>query len=440
MGRLFYGLKNKYLFTGTLRRDGFSGFSEQNKFGLFPSMSVAWVASEEPFISEKISWMNQLKFRMSYGSIGNRTIGRYQTLAKISGGYDYITAAAAPVFTQSITTLASPNLKWETTTGVNIGVDFGFFSRKISGTIDYYNNNTKDLLYEVDIPGITRFEKFPDNLGKLHNHGLEISLTSINLKKPDFEWTSSLIFSRNRNQLKELLGFDLDGDGKEDDLVSAGLFIGKPLDAIYTYKIDGKWQVNETIPAGFDLGSNKVVDINKDGLIDAKDKTIIGYRDPSYRFSINNSVRYKNWTFKFFINSVQGGKDFYWSADDILGLQILNQENHFNVNFPSGIDYWTPENPNAQYQRPNINVSDGLAGSGFSQRNFTRLQDVSLSYDFPDRLIKKMKLQNLKFYVSGKNLLTITDWNGWDPETGEKITRSGLPVIKSYTFGVNVEF
>jgi len=440
MARLFYSFRNKYMFTGTIRRDGFSGFSEENKFGLFPSASVAWVASKESFVQNNLGWMDLLKFRVSYGSNGNRTIGRYETLAVVSGDYNYITADGSSVFTQSISSLASPNLKWETTTGINLGVDFGFFSSRINGTIDYYNNNTTELLYEVDIPGISRFTKFPDNLGKLHNKGIEFTLSSVNLKREKLGWTSSFTFSRNRNELKELLGFDLDNDGKEDDLVAEGLFIGESLDAIYTYEVDGKWQVNDDIPSGYDIGANKVVDINGDGTIDADDKTIIGYSEPSYRFSINNVINYNNWTIRFFINSVQGGKNYYMAADDLLALQIMNQENHFNNIFPEGLDYWTPENPDAKYQRVNINVSDGLAGTRYSQRNFVRLQDVSISYNFASNVLNRFHIQNLKLYVSGKNLVTLTKWPGWDPETGTKITRGGRPVIKSYTIGVNVEF
>ena len=438
MGRVFYGYKNRYLFTGTVRRDGFSGFGEENKFGLFPSMSFAWVATEESFL-KGTSWLDNLKIRASYGSVGNRTIGRYQTLARVNGGYNYVNIGGASQYTQSIASLASPNLKWETTTGLNFGIDFGL-SEILSGTVDYYNNNTTDLLYNVDIPAISRFQKFPDNLGKLHNHGLEITLNSINMKKSDFEWTSGFVFSRNRNELKELLGFDLDEDGKEDDLISEGLFIGEPIDAIYDYKVDGIWQVGEVIPAGFDLGGYKTVDVSKDGTIDPNDKTILGYRNPSYRFSISNSLRYKNWAMKFFINSIQGGKDYYLAEDTYRSFSVINSEMNYRFNFPEGIDYWTPQNPNARYHRPNISISDGLEGRLFAQRNFVRLQDLSLSYDFPKNITKKIMLQNLKLYFSGKNLLTLTKWNGWDPETGESINRGGLPVIRSYTFGVDVEF
>ncbi len=438
MGRIFYGLKNKYLFTGTVRRDGFSGFSEENKFGVFPSMSFAWVLSEESFIPQK-KWLDNLKLRASYGTVGNRTIGRYETLATISGGYSYIDSSDAPAYTQSISSLANSSLKWETTTGINAGFDFGLF-RRVIGSVEYYNNNTKDLLYEVDIPGISGFENFTDNLGRLHNHGLEISITTTNIKETNFEWTSTFNFSRNRNELKELLGYDNDGNGKEDDLVSEGLFIGESLDAIYTYKIDGKWQLTDDIPSGYDVGAHKVVDHDGSGAIDTDDRTIIGYRDPSYRFSIRNTLQYKNWSLKFFVNSIQGGKNHYLSEDNFLDYNIMNSEMHFRYIFPEDVGYWTPENPDARYQRPGISVSDGLEGELFAQRNFIRLQDVSLSYNFPKKIIEKAQLHNLSVYVSGKNLATITKWKGWDPETGETITRDGLPVIKSFTVGVNVEF
>lgn len=437
MARIFYGFKSKYLLTGTIRRDGFSGFSEKNKFGLFPSLAFAWVASQEEFLTR--DWLDNLKLRLSYGANGNRTIGRYQTLARVTGGFNYITGAGTPIYTHSISSLASPNLRWETSTGINLGFDFGVF-QKIYGSVDYYNNNTTDLLYEVDIPGISRFEKFPDNLGKLHNHGLEFSITSVNYKRKDLNWTSTFNFSRNRNELKELLGFDLNNDGKEDDLISEGLFIGESIDAIYDYKVDGKWQVNEQIPAGYDLGSNKVVDLNNDGKIDADDKTIIGYRTPSYSFSIQNSLKYKNWNLTFFIYSIQGGKNHYLAEDDLLGFNIMNGEGHFLRNFPAGIEFWSPETPDAKYQRPNIFVTPGIAGTNYSQRNFARLQDVTLGYDFSSGIIDKLNLHNLRVYLSGKNLLTLTKWQGWDPETGEKITDDGLPVLRSISVGLNLEF
>ncbi len=438
MMRIFYGFDNKYLLTGTIRRDGFSGFSEENKFGLFPSISTAWVVSEESFLNES-PWLDYLKVRLSYGSVGNRTIGRYQTLARVAGGFDYMTITGSPVFVQGITSMASPNLKWETTTGINAGFDFGF-ARIIHGSIDYYNNNTTNLLYEVDIPAISRFEKFPDNLGRLHNQGLEMNITSINIRRSDLEWNSTFKFSRNRNTLKELLGFDLTGDGKEDDLISEGLFIGESIDAIYDFKIDGKWQVGDNIPAGFDLGQYRTVDLNGDGEITPDDKTIIGYRSPAYGFSIQNSIRYRDWTLMIFINSLQGGKNHYFAEDTHSSFSTINSSSYYRFILPDGIDYWTPENPDARYQRPDIQIVESLQGRLFAQRSFVRLQDLSLSYNVPPNLIDRYGINNLRVYFHGKNLLTLTKWNGWDPETGQTIDRGGRPVIKSYTIGLNVEF
>lgn len=441
MARAFYGFNNKYLFTGTVRRDGYSGFGEENKIGVFPSLSFAWNAAEESFIGDNLSWLDQLKLRASYGTVGNRTIGRYQTLARVSGSFNFINMSHTPVYTQSVSSLESPGLKWEKTTGVDLGIDFAILSQKVMGTIDYYNNNTTDLFYYVDIPAISRYTKFPDNLGKLHNHGLELSITSMNVQRSDFEWMSTVTFSRNRNELKELLGFDLDGDGKEDDLISEGLFIGESIDAIYDYEIDGKWQVTDDIPRGYDLGAYKPVDQNGDDVIDPlDDKKIIGYKTPAYTIGLNNVIRYRNWSFKFFIHSIQGGNNYYLGRDDYRDFSIENSEMHFRYIFPEDVDFWTPENPNARYQRPDINTASGLAGNQYGDRSFIRLQNISLSYDLPDELLRSSGLQNARIYLNGRNLLTFTKWNGWDPETNQTITRDGRPVMKSYTIGLNVEF
>jgi hypothetical protein len=305
--------------------------------------------------------------------------------------------------------------------------------------VEYYNNNTTDLLYNVDIPSITRYKTFPDNLGKLHNNGLEFRVNSINIKKPDFEWTSSINFSRDRNKLVSLLGFDNNNDGKEDDLVSEGLFIGKSINAIYTYKINGIWQLGDKIPAGYEVGSYKTVDLNGDGKFSPDDRTIIGNSNPSYRFGISNNFRYKNCNLFFFINSSQGGKDFYLGGDYIF-YATGGGDQFRKISYPEGFDYWSPSNRDAYYQLPGASTSAGLAGLRYTQRNFIRLQDISLSYSFPQKLLTSLKVKNLKFYLSGKNLLTLTKWNGWDPETGESITQNGLPVTKSYTFGIDFKF
>ncbi len=449
MARLFYSFRDKYMLTGTIRRDGFSGFSENNKFGLFPSVAIGWVLNKESFFPESVNFVNNLKLRLSYGSTGNRTIGRYQTLARVEGGYRYVTESGSSVYGQSITSMSCSNLKWETTTGLNLGIDFGLFSSRINGTIDYYNNNTKNILYNVDIPSISRFDNFPTNLGKLHNHGLEISITSENIRTKHLLWNTTFVFSRNRDKLVSLLGFDNDGDGKEDDLISEGLFIGEPLCVNYHYEITGKmYQLGDVIPTGADVGTFIIVDQNTDGIIDQDDYVKLNYSDPSYRFSITSVLEYKNWSLNLLINSIQGGKNYYYAADNLIAhwgtggdsFNYVNDEQHYRYTFPKGLDYWLPENPNAKYQRIDAKLSQQYVASRWTQRNFIRLQDVSLSYSFKPELLSKIRINALRLFLSGKNLLTITKWPGWDPETGERINMTGRPVLKSYVIGLDVEF
>ncbi len=446
MGRLFYNYKNKYMVTGTIRRDGFSGFSENHKFGLFPSVALGWVPTEESFFPKVSDFIDYLKLRVSYGSNGNRTINRYQTLARVSGMYGYVDSSGKPMYSQSISSMASPDLKWETTTGLNLGVDFRLMGSRITGSIEYYNNNTKDILYNIDIPSISRFNNFPTNLGKLHNHGIEVSVSSENFKSKDFTWQTDFVFSRNRDELKELLGFDNDGDGKEDDLISARLFIGQPLNVNYHYEITGElYQLGDKIPAGSDVGAYVIIDQNKDGKYNEDDYKILNYPDPSYRFSITNKFRYKNWSLNVLINSIQGGKKYYYAADnlenrsdEVYSFNNPNDEQHYTYAFPNGLDYWLPENSDAKYQR--IDLKASYLASRYTQRNFVRLQDVTLSYDVNTRFLKKINVEKLRLFLSGKNLVTWTKWPGWDPETGIAIGMAGRPVLKSYTLGLDIVF
>jgi len=441
MGRAHYRYNDKYMFTATIRRDGFSGFSENHKYGVFPSAAVAWDASKEAFLKDNIlRGFDQFKIRMSYGANGNRTIGRYQTLARLGEGFRYVDADGISLYAKDIATLASPNLKWETTTGINLGLDFSVLNSRLSGSIEYYSNNTKDLLYNVDIPGISRFQSFPDNLGKMHNNGLELSVASVNINQADFKWTSQFNFSRVRNELKELLGFDNDGDGKEDDLVSEGLFIGESLGTIYTYYTNGDiWQFGDEIPVTADVGSYKVEDFEEDGVINPDDRKIIGYREPSYRFSIGNDFTYKNWELSIFINSVQGSDKYYLGQDefDFIYPNSFAWERDL---FPRDMDFWLPENPDARYERLGVEISGGIKAWHYIPRSFVRLQDVNLAYNFKSSFLSRYHIRSLRLYFHGKNLHTWTKWPGWDPETGQGITRSGRPVTRSYTFGIDVKF
>lgn len=442
MFRTIYTFNDKYIFTGTIRRDGFSGFGKDNKFGVFPSAAIAWRISEEDFIKENVKWVDNLKFRLSYGQNGNRTVGRYQTLAKIDSDNGYLFGdGATGEQKQWVSSMANSDLKWETTNTFNIGLDFSLLNGRIFGNMEYYKSKTHNLLYDINIPQINGLGSIPTNIGKLSNKGFEMSITGVPIQTKDFTWDITFNFSRNRNKVVSILGQDVDGDGKEDDLIADKIFMNHPYGVVYDYNLIGMWQIDDhlagRIPNGFTYGTYKVEDVNEDGEYTAsEDRKILGYTDPAYRFSIQNSLRYKNWELKFLINSVQGGKKYYYGQP---GKDLDNPDNIYQNNL-FDFDYWTPENPNARYRQ--LGYSPNALGTSFSpymQRNFVRLQDVTLSYNVPTSFLHKFHINRLKLYVTGQNLLTLTKWDGWDPESGSGL-KGAYPVMKSYSIGLNIEF
>jgi TonB-linked SusC/RagA family outer membrane protein len=445
MMRVVYNFKDRYTLTGTVRRDGFSGFGPENKFAVFPSVAAAWRISEENFMKENLTVLDELKLRASYGENGNRTVGRYQTLAQInssfSNGYFYGDGAPAQIG-QFISSLPNPNLKWETTRSLNLGLDFSLFNRRIAGNIEYYNSNTFDLLYNINLPYLNGFSSTPVNIGELKNNGVELALNTVPIRTQDFSWNLNLNFSRNRNEVVTILGKDNDGDGREDDLIASGIFIGEPFGVVYDFNTIGMWQVDDfnagVIPDGFTYGTYKVEDINGDGQYTAnEDRKILGYTDPSYRFSIQNSISYKNWGFSFFINSIQGGKDYYYGQP---GSSLPNPDNITASNL-FDFDYWTPENPDARYKQIGFyTVALGETYSPYVQRDFVRLQDATISYNLPTSLLEKLNISRLKLFLNGKNLLTFTDYDGWDPESGAGLNAGAYPLLRSYTVGLSLNF
>ena len=284
------------------------------------------------------------------------------------------------------------------------------------------------------IPTITGFGTVSSNIGKIRNKGIEFTLTSRNFVTPDFEWSTTFNISANNNKILSLLGKDANGDGKEDDLISSNLFIGESISAIYDYKINGIWQLHDDIPAGYHPGNYRVVDTDNVEGITSDDRIILGKKDPAYRFGLMNKFRYKDITLSFFINSVQGGKNGYMEKNSD-SLTRGNQNNRaWNRISEMAADYWSPTNPNATYAR--YIDAPSIAGTRYQQRNFIRLQDVTLGYNIPKSWLKPLGIDNVNLYVNGKNLLTITKWKGWDPESGS--TYFGRPVLKSFTFGLNV--
>ena len=432
MGRLNYKYKNRYLLTTTVRRDGFSGFAKNNKFAVFPSVALAWVLSEEKFF--KVSWVDHLKIRAGWGISGNQTT-RYKSLSQIASNSAYVFGdGGSTEIGQKVNTMANNNLKWEKTEGINGGIDFVLLNNRISGSIDLYQTTTRDLLYDLAIPTITGFGSVSSNIGKIRNKGVEFTITSHNIRNKDFEWNTTLNFASNSNKIISLTGIDNDGDGKEDDLVASNLFIGQPISAIYNYQIDGIWQLTDEIPTGYHPGNYRVVDTNGDGNITVDDRIILGKTTPAYRFGLLNTFRYKNFNFSFFINSIQGGKNGYLSANSETLVRGDANSRRWNRASELAADYWSPSNPNATYSR---SIQGGtISPTLYQDRSFIRLQDVSLSYNLPTAVVNKIGLEALDFFVTGKNLITITDWKGWDPEANSGYF--GRPVLRSFSIGLNL--
>ena len=439
LGRLNYQLKDKYLITLSVRRDGFSGFGTNNKFGTFPSAAVGWVLSNEDFFANFASKIDNLKLRASYGSSGNRSVGRYQTLARVNAGFEYVFGDRS-AFGQRIAELANDDLGWETTTGLNLGLDFGIFDNRITGEVNYYDTKTEGILVNIALPRVSNFADITSNIGEVENHGLEITLSSVNMKVNDFTWKSTVIFSRNRNQIASIRGVDNDGDGVEDDDISSSLFIGESIRAIYGYTIDGIYQVGDEIPDGFQPGNYIIRDQNSDNEITPlDDRTILGYAEEDYRFSILNELTYKRFGLGIFINSIQGGKDFYKAFNEpVLTEAAWGSGVIQNFNSVKEFDFWTPANTGAQYA--GVRNTTQRDPRQLQQRSFVRLQDVNLSYSLPENLLRKYGVNNARVFFSAKNLITLTDWEGVDPETGAGFATWASPVMRSYSLGLNMTF
>ena len=435
MLRLNYRFMSRYLLTLTARRDGTSVFGANNKFATFPSAALAWVVSDEPFI-QKFNFINLLKLRLSYGSVGNQAINPYQSLSKASTAQyvfgDGGTTSTA-VFTSSI---SNPNLHWETTTSTNLAVDFDLFRGRLGGTLEYYNLNTKDLLLSRALPITTGFSNVLTNVGATNNKGFELSLNTVNVRRGPFEWRSNIVFSTNRNRITHLYRSDRNNDGIEDDDISNRWFIGKPISVAYDYTINGIYQDGDALPPGYKPGFIQLKDLDGDGVITAADRSVIGQLQPKYRWGLTNTFRYGNFTFSVFLNAMQG-----W----IQAFNLLDPQNATGLgNFPErsvnmlDADWWTAANKSTT--RPSLAYTNPYAHGYYVSRDFVRIQDVSLAYELPKSLLSRLKIGSARLYVSGKNLYTFTNYPGFDPESGYNTQGSLFPMARSVTGGFNVSF
>jgi TonB-linked SusC/RagA family outer membrane protein len=431
MARLNYMFKNKYIVTLTGRRDGSSVFAANNKFANFTSGSLAWIVSDEKFL-KNVSFIDMMKMRVSYGSVGNQAINPYQSLG-LSGITQYVYgdggATSIGIFPS---TIGNDDLKWETTYKSNAALDFEFLKGRLGGTFEVYSSTTKDLIVRRAIPSLTGFNSILTNIGEVNNRGIELTINSVNIRKSKFEWSSNVVISNNKNKIVHLFGSDTNKDGREDDVISNNWFIGKPINSYYDYVIDGIYQEGDNIPAGYKAGWIRIKDLNGDGKLDSKDRTVVGSGgNPRYRFGVSNNFRYGNLSLSIFINSMQD----WISPFGMLGPGTSTTGRSLNK-LDDG--WWTSANKSTT--RTSLVYTNPLGHNWYESRDFIRIQDVSLGYEFPRALVNKAKISNLRVFVSGKNVYTFTDWLGSDPESGGLTEGAQFPMPRSFTFGLNMGF
>ncbi|MDX9880450.1 MAG: TonB-dependent receptor [Prolixibacteraceae bacterium] len=443
LGRASYSYIDKYYFTASYRRDGASVFGANNKWANFAAAGVAWKISEENFMAgfEKL---DNLKLKLSWGQNGNQGVGPYSTLSKVangaSGGYRYEFSNAQGKINYGLvqSTLGNHELGWESTESWNTGFESAWLKNRLFVDVDVYFTKTTDQIFTRNIPVMTGFKTITTSMGQVNNSGTEITVRSVNIQRSDFNWTSSITFWKNNNKLVKLYGEDNDGDGKEDDDIANSLFIGKSLGAIYGYQQDGIVQEEDTeyrALTGAAPGAPKYVDIDGEAGITAADRKILGYAKENFRLNMSNSVTYRGFELYMLVTGIFGGNDYFLKGN--ARAYMTSGTGRFNDNMPY-IPYWTPENKSNVY--PSATFAGDSRFLGLQSRGFVRLQDITLSYTFKQHWVKMAHINTLKVYFAAKNVGTITNWEGGDPETGATYLANTFPVVSTYSLGATISF
>ncbi len=427
MGRLNYAYKGKYMLTLTGRTDGASVFGVNNKYAFFPVAAAAWHIGEESFLKDKVKWLDMLKIRLSYGANGNQAIDEYRTLDRLYSSVKYIWGdSGQPVTTAYLAGdgIGNPSLKWETTYSTNLGLDFQLFKNRLSGSIDAYLNNTKDLLMTRTVPIMNGYRTIMDNIGQTRNKGIEVTLNSVNVKGRDFTWSSTSVFSLNRDKIVELRG-----DGIDD--IGNNWYIGKPLRIFFDYNVVGIWQANEnySIQPGGLAGGAKVEDVNGDGKIDAADRKIIGSKNPRYTASFANRLSYKN----FYASALVTGVFGVWRDDNMANMGGWT----FGItNYVHNANYWTPENPNGTIVSPAY--LNTLQHGFYKKVNHVQIRNITFGYRVPQNITKKIGLSGIDINASVNNVYTFS--NIRQVLNYDNTWMASYPTARSYMFGLNVNF
>ncbi len=448
LGRINYNLNEKYLITASARIDGSSKFGKGNKYGVFPSFAAAWRIKEEAFLVN-IDKISDLKIRAGYGIVGNEGIPPYSSLGLLENteayfGENEIAKGVGPA------TRENDQLKWETTEQYNIGLDIGLFKNRITITTDAYYKQTRDLLLNAPVPYTSGFSSAFFNVGTMENRGFEFAINTVNTVEV-VEWNSSFNMAFNRNKVISLNSDE--GIPAEPMLGITGWTViraGQPIGTFYGYETDGIIQLDENpeeVPYFNDYnpthGDRKYVDQDGNGLLDEQDIVTLGNASPDFSFGLNNTITYKNLTLSFFIQGVYGNEIVNFNKFSLESFDG-NQNNS-----TAALERWTPTNPSNTYPRANVSPRvNTLSDHQVEDGTYVRLRDITLSYNLKSLFKNRFQLKSFRVFVSGKNLITITDYTGYDPEVNRFANNpiafgadyGSYPTPKIYTVGLNIGF
>ena len=449
--RVMYDYASKYYVTGSIRRDGSSKFGKDNKWGIFPSFSVAWRASDENFFEPLRPYVNDLKIRGGWGIIGNAGISNYLALSTLNSGA-YVLGAGSTIAPSYVDgKVANPSLGWEETTDYGLGTDVELFDSRVMLSVDYFYRQTENMLFNMPLPIITGFGSYMANVGSMRNRGFEYSITTRNMTGK-FNWTTSANLSYYRNRVLDI------GKDKRPIINNNGYTTeGRPLAGIWGYHNLGAfddWHDVKTSPifnahqALWSMRSNpgtpKAADVNGDGILDASDQTVIGQNNPDFVWGMTNNFEYGNFDLSIHINGVHGGDLSMVEFESMLGRgggrRSMTTEYYNN--------YWTPYRTDAKYATPIRKSADGasVAGSLLYKGTYVNIQNVVLGYALPNQIASRANISNLRLFLSIQNALFFTKYPGYNPEVNyqgdsalsQGIDRGAYPLARTFSLGINL--
>lgn len=445
MARVNYSYEDRYLLTATVRRDGSSRFGKKNRWGTFPSLSAAWRISQEKWFPEN-KYVNDLKLRVGYGVTGSQaSVGNYSYLATYNTSVYPFGVSGTNQTALVSSTLANPYIHWEEVAQTNIGFDAALFNSRITFSLDAYLKETKDMLVKASIPITSGFEDTTTtytNAGKVRNQGLEMSLHTINLTG-ELGWETNVTATYNKNKIKDLNSAVPYYINQINNSYVTMLAKDYPINVFYGYVTDGLFQNQAEVAAhavqpGAEPGDIRFKDLNNDGVINDSDRTVIGNPNPSWFFSMNNSLSYKGFELSVFLQGVAGNKIYNANNIDNTGMAAAYNQT------TDVLSRWRGEGtsytmPRAVFGDPNQNtrVSDRFVENG----SYLRLKNITLSYSFPKQWLQKIQIENARLSVSCENIATITGYSGFDPEVDiNGIDSARYPISRTFSVGLNFNF